>query len=479
MSTIPYLPAYLRATPPTLWPVTSPLDFGAIGNGSTDDWPAIAAALQALNAKGGGTLVFPNDRDFRIATPGVHGIHLAGQSNITIMMGERSRLIMDNMVDGVAVSHGIYVEGPCENIALIGVHVRYAAMSAYRQTWAPIYFLGANVGTGDVDNGGWYRGNPNGSEAWEQIEAGAIRNVRLENVTSEISPSVGIALVGVDGVYASNITVRQTWADGIYCRYFRNARVDGYYGVDVADDGISLGTEDSDIENCDIELPFHGEYSVITNVVLDGQYHDPVTGYRPAAGGIVPLGVRDTVVSDVVITNRFRAIRFEPGTQKTLDYPTLNLNFLGNRRLVIKNVSISRCVQDIACYAKEVNFASDPKWWMQDVLIEGVTGENGSSYFDFASAGIPQNGGPPQPTAAGLTFKNLKFTNYINPNATFSGAVNCTVDGLETDSFISFQGPVPYMADPDQLDGDGNPMWRDSYCTFRNIRGQTVVFQGL
>ena len=117
MSTIPYVPTYLRASPPTLWPVTSALDFGAIGNGSADDWPAITAALNALAAKGGGTLVFPNDRDFRIATPGVHGIHLDRQSNITIMMGERSRLIMDNMVDGVGVSHGIYVTGPCENVS--------------------------------------------------------------------------------------------------------------------------------------------------------------------------------------------------------------------------------------------------------------------------------------------------------------------------------------------------------------------------
>jgi len=84
MATIPYVPTYLRATPPTIWPVTSVLDFGAIGNGSTDDYPAITAALQALIAKGGGTLVFPNDRDFRIATPGVHGIHLAGQTVATV-----------------------------------------------------------------------------------------------------------------------------------------------------------------------------------------------------------------------------------------------------------------------------------------------------------------------------------------------------------------------------------------------------------
>ena len=64
-------------------------------------------------------------------------------------MGARAQLVMDNMADELAVSHGIFVEGPAANIALIGVQVRYATLSAARQTWAPIYFLGANVGTGD------------------------------------------------------------------------------------------------------------------------------------------------------------------------------------------------------------------------------------------------------------------------------------------------------------------------------------------
>jgi hypothetical protein len=476
MGTIPYVPSYLRASPSLIWPVTSVLDFGAIGNGSTDDYPAITAALHALNARGGGTLVFPNDRDFRIATPGVHGIHLEGRSNITILMGERSRLIMDNMVDGLAVSHGIFVEGPAENISLIGVHVTFATLSVTRQTWAPIYFLGANVGNGDASLApalGWYRGNPDGSEAWQQIEAGAVRNVRLENVTSENSPSVGIGVVGVDGLRGNNITVRKTRADGLYHVYFRNSRIDGYHGIEVGDDGLSIASYESDLEAADIELPFHGEGSTFSNIVLEGR-----TGDAPA-GSIVPLGVRDVVIDGVVVVDRFRGLKFEPGTQKTLDYPSLSLNFLANRRVTIGNLTFSGLTQDISGLTKECNTGTPEKWWMQDVLVCNVVGENGSSPFDVASTGIPQNGNPSVPLLAGITFRNLKFRNYSSPYTTLAGFIGCTFDGLDTDSFIAIQGSVPYGQDPDGLDGDGNPLWRDNLSTFRGVKGSAIIFQGI
>lgn len=477
MGTIPYVPTYLRAAPPTIWPAVSPLDFGAIGNGSADDWPAITAALQALAAKGGGTLVFPNDRDFRIATPGVHGIHLRQQSNVTIMMGERSRLIMDNMVDGLAVSHGIFVEGPCENISLIGVHVKFVALSVDRQTWAPIYFLGANVGTGDagLPGGalGWYRGNPDGAEAWEQIEAGAVRNVYLENVTSENSPSVGIGIVGVDGLRGTNITLRYTWADGLYHVYFRNSRIDGYYGYMVGDDGISLASYESDIENCDIELPFHGEGSVFSNIVLDGS----ISPFP--SGSIVPLGVRDVVFDGVVISHRFRGIKLEAGTHLHQDYPTLSLNFLANRRVIINDVACYGLEQDISMFCQETNAGTPEKWWRHNMTISNFYGENGTGCFDFFPYGIPLNGGPPQVLVAGITFRNLKFVNYSNPAATLAGLVDCTFDGLEMNSFLSIQGFVPLGSDPDLLDGDGKPMWMENRCIFRGIRCQTLVFSGI
>ncbi len=474
MSAIPYVPSYLRAVPPTIWPVVSPLDYGAIGNGSADDYPAIAAALHALADKGGGTLVFPNDRDFRIATPGVHGIHLRQQSNVTIMMGERSRLVMDNMAGGLAVSHGIFIEGPAENISLIGVHVRFAALSAARQTWAPVYFLGANLGTGDEGAGGWYRGIP-GGERPDLIEAGAIRNVRLENVTCENSPSVGMALIGVDGAAGSNLTVRDTWADGIYLRSHRRVRIDGYYGWRVGDDGLSMGSEESSVALADIEHDFHGEGSTFSNIVLEER---PVSD-PPPSGSVVLLGVRDTTIANVVCIDRYRGLRIESGTHHTLGYPGLNLNFLASRRVTVSDLSLDRCVQDIAILPLECNAGTDDKWWRHDMLVSGVVGENGGAALDIYGPGIPLDGGPPLPIWGGITFRNMKFTGYANVSQTLVGMVDCTFDGFETDTTISIQGFVPYGIDPDLLDGGGRTMFIENRSTFRNFRGSTILVQGL
>jgi len=453
------------------------MQYGALGDGVADDYPAITAAYDALVAAGGGELCFPPDRRYHVRSTGVHGLHLVRQGNVAIRMGERAQLVMDNMVDGLAVSHGIFVEGPAANIVLIGVQVRYAILSAARQAWAPIYFLGANVGTGDggARPYGWYRGNPDGSEAWPQIEAGAVRNVRLENVTVEDSPSVGIGMVGVDGIRASNVTVRRTWADGLYHLYFRNARIDGFRGIEVGDDAISMASYESDLERADIALPFHGEGSVVTNIAIEGRGPDRDL----PCGSIVPLGVRDVTFAGFVIADRFRGLRFEPGMQRTLDHPTLNLNFLANRTIVIRDGEIRGAVQAISLVAKECNYAMPRKWWDHDVTIANVALRGGSAPFDCWGTGVPQKGGPAIALFGGFHFRGISCTGFTSAHATLAGLHDCSFTGIEIDSPLAIHGSVPYGVDPDRLDGDGKPMWPDNRCTFRDIRSAAIVFQGL
>ena len=55
----------LAAPPPTVYDVTS---YGAQGDGTTDDSNAIQAAIDAANARGGGTIVFP--AGIFLVTPG-------------------------------------------------------------------------------------------------------------------------------------------------------------------------------------------------------------------------------------------------------------------------------------------------------------------------------------------------------------------------------------------------------------------------
>lgn len=453
------------------------MQYGAVGDGVVDDYPAISAAYDALVAAGGGELWFPSGRHYCVRSTGVHGLHLVRQGDVTIRMGERSWLVMDNMVDGLAVSHGIFVEGPAANIALIGVQVRYATLSAARQGWAPIYFLGANVGTGDggARPYGWYRGNPDGTEAWPRIEAGAVRNVRLENVTVEDSPSVGIGIVGVDGILLSNVTVRRTWADGLYHLYFRKSRIDGFRGLGIGDDALSMASYESDLARADIGLPFHGEDSVVTNVVIEGRGPDRDL----PCGSIVPLGVRDVTVAGFVIVDRFRGLRFEPGTQRTLDHPTLNFNFLASRNVVIRDGEICDSVQAISLVAKECTYATARKWWDHDVTIADVTLRGGSAPFDCWGTGVPAEGGPAIALFGGFHFRSIRCTGFTSPHTTLAGLHECSLVDVAIDSPLAVHGFVPLGADPDSRGPDGTPMWPDNRCTFRGLRSATIVFRGL
>ncbi|MCW5735494.1 MAG: hypothetical protein KIS73_15275 [Enhydrobacter sp.] len=453
------------------------VQYGAMGDGVADDYPAITAAYDALVAAGGGELWFPPDRRYRVRSSGVHGLHLVRQRDVTIRMGERSSLVMDNMVDGLAVSHGIFVEGPAANIALIGVNVRYATLSAARQGWAPIYFLGANVGRGDggARPHGWYRGNPDGTEAWPEIEAGAVRNVRLENVTVENSPSVGIGIVGVDGIRLADVTVRRTWADGLYHLYFRSSLIKGFRGIEIGDDAISMASYESDLGRADVGLPFHGEGSSVTNVVIDGRGPDR----ELPCGSIVLLGVRDVTVTGFFIVDRFRGLRFEPGTQRTLDHPTLNLNFLASRNVVIRDGEIRDTVQAISLVAKECNLATPRKWWEHDVTIANVTLRGGSAPFDCWGTGVSGDGGPAIALFGGFHFRNISCTGFTSLHTTLAGLQECSFADIAIDSPLAIHGFVPDGADPDLLNVDGEPMWSENRCRFRRIKSVAIVFRGL
>lgn len=444
------------------------MDYGVLANGG-DDYAGILGALTALKAKGRGTLYFPGGYTYRVQAETVHGIHLEGLSNVTIEFGEGAELVMDNMAAGYAISHGIYVEGPAENITLRGVRVRYAAMSVARQTWAPIYFLGANVGRGSIGSGGWYRGVSGGAEHPEGITAGAIKNIRIIDCATENSPSVMLGLVGVDGVQVSNFIGRRSWADGIYHLNFRRSVINGVQLTEVGDDAVSFASYESDPADANIENAFHGEGSVVSNVTIDGRY--PAIGFPPA-GSIAFLGARDITVSNVVARGKYRGIRFEMGTETTGALAGLNLNMLASRNIIVSDVVLEECEQAISVVTKEVDFTSDDKWWRNDVTISHVAVSGGDYPFDVYADPIATGRTLPR-VMCGFTLRGITARGYAQTTASLSGFRDCVFSDLDFDGAFTFAGYAPYQGNPDLAIYPAN----DS--VFHNIRGRDLTFLGL
>ncbi len=446
------------------------IDYGAVGDGVADDYPAILRAVIVVTAAGGGTLYFPGKRTYRIGTAGVHGIHFSGVSNLTIEFGAGSVLLMDNMVNGLAVSHGVFIQGPCSNISLARVHVRYSTMATSRQTWAPIYFLGANVGSGnEADAVAWARGAyPAATETPAGIASGAVKNVKMTDCISENSPSVFVGIVGVDGIDIQNFVGNMSWADGLYHLYFRRSHISGVHLYKVGDDAISMASYESDPVNANLENDFHGEGSSVSDVHVDGLY--PADGSAPPAGAFVVLGVRDVQWENLVCEGKYACIRVAQGTWLTPETAMLNLNLLASRGITFRGVACANVTQAIKVNNTEVNTASDPKWWQSDILIDGFRGRNVGAPFDvYSSEAGAEVGG----LLYGLHVVNASFKTVSNAYAVINQPYNCTFRNIETDGPFIVYGSVPYSGNVDLT------RYPDNLCTFENIRGSKVIFQGL
>ena len=95
----------VRATAPALPQTFNLADFGAAGDGVTDDGPALQAALDAVIAAGGGTLLVPAGH-FAINTP-VSANSTAGGVSVEIRGVESSTPVPPPTADGQTLSQGL------------------------------------------------------------------------------------------------------------------------------------------------------------------------------------------------------------------------------------------------------------------------------------------------------------------------------------------------------------------------------------
>ncbi|OZB98014.1 glycosyl hydrolase family 28-related protein [Paenibacillus sp. XY044] len=336
-------------------------DFGAKGNGVTDDFNSIKNAIARLKQNGGGILYFPEGK-YRIGrgsdrTRDYGGITLLDISNIKILFDPAAVLWMDNLNPTTNLGdqcNGIVVKGNCNNITFENVAVEWAVRPVNRSTGDAFYFWG-------------------GIDA-EQCP----RNINLVNCRVKNAPQAGVIFQGCRDIVVENLILEHTHADGLHFNAcHRNILVDGVRGTDVGDDCVALVTY-YDLTNPanpyvynNGRPPFNSpdmttrnnNHSIIRNIIVDGDDH---------ANGVRVSGGYDITVENVDARNRKTAVIVDSAIA---DGTTIKWSYLASRKIRIRNVRGKN--NNVGFQVQYFNFMDASDWpTKDDFTLFDVTAEN-------------------------------------------------------------------------------------------------------
>lgn len=333
-------------------------DYGAVGDGVTDDSAALKAAEAALTS--GGTLYLP-EGNYRFAQQNPNGnaaILLKGLSDVTVEFAPGARLLMDNLdANGHGTSHGIRVEGAAANVTLLNPDIVWVTRPSARSFGDGISVLG------------WPSDSPP-SSGWSG-STGTVQNVSVVNGRVENAPQAGAVFMGCSDVTVTDFTALGTLADGLHFNANRHVTVDGLTATDTGDDGLAFVTYYDPSQPWTYgptDGPFNqaglGEWNNGGSVAS----HITVTGGR--ANGFRVQGGYDITISDVTVTDKefgFQvnsAIATGPG-----DWTSI-----ASRNIDISGVTISGAQTGVVLATNNIDGTEDSKWWdFSGVTISDVT----------------------------------------------------------------------------------------------------------
>ena len=351
------------ATTSTTAPVTTinVKDYGAVGDGITDDSAAIKAAQAALSS--GARLYFP-EGNYRFAQQqpaGNAAVLLKGLSNVTVEFAPGARLLMDNLdAAGHGTSHGIRVEGSASHVAIINPTIEWVTRPSARSFGDGISVLGWP--SDSAPPAGW-----TGS-------TGTVQYVSIVDARVVNAPQTGAVVMGASYVTVTNFTAIGTLADGLHFNANRRVTVDGLVAQNTGDDGLAFVTyyhPDQPWTYGPGDGPFNqaglGDWNNGGSVAS----HITVTG--GSASGVRIQGGYDITINDVTVTGKDYGIQLNsakavgPG-----DWTSL-----ASRDIDISNVTIDGAQTGIVLATNNIDGTENSMWWdfagssITDVVIRG------------------------------------------------------------------------------------------------------------
>lgn len=349
-------------------------DFGAKGDGNTDDSAAIQAAARALRS--GATLHFPKG-SYRFAAPNPEGgaaVSITGISHVDIKFDTGAELLMDNLNDGVGAGHAILIQGPASHISLDSVKVRWAT-KAPRSLGDGIRIVGYPAKLTDDPPAGW-----SGPSA-------PVSDIRIADCEVGSSPQAGVILMGVSDIKVTNLLVHDTAADGLHFNACRRASVDAYTVTDNGDDGLALVTYYSDRPRYDsaaqtFAFPDLTAWSntdfTITNITVSGG----------RANGVRFAGANNVDLRGLTVIGKRTGAGIVVDSTAEIESGA-DWQYLASRGLRLEHISVADCEMGIQLLARP-GPDGDRKFADFDVSVSDVSIRRCSNWAVRAESLTPQ-----------------------------------------------------------------------------------------
>ena len=213
---ISYTPPFTGSVPTNvevkLAQTVSVLDFGAIGDGVTNDWEACQKACDYIQGLGGGTVIFPAGKTFRIA-----GNTIIIWGNNVNLIGYGATLYKDN----AGGSAGYYGDALTVFGKATG-YLYYSPQVAGGSYTSPATYNGPNVPSTNISIEGFtVTFGTHTTDSINGISGDNLAHVTVKNCYVENAPQTSFAWVATENRSCIHITMDNCFSDGAGMQAFR------------------------------------------------------------------------------------------------------------------------------------------------------------------------------------------------------------------------------------------------------------------